>query len=311
MTSPAVLPGVAVRVSRTAPGRRALQLALLVGGLLALGFFCGQRAQAAEGATPPSLTSVVTQKMPLRDVVTPHRMPGAARKPVTEAVPVVDGVDEVVRSVSGTVGDTVTATTAVTETVAETVTETVISPVASALTETLAETVRQVTELPALPVVQVPGLPVVSEPPVVSIPAPVTPVPGPAPGQAQPRTPVTHETGHETSGTDPVTKAAAATAVSYGPRITGAVTFTSGRVTPAGGHRAARAVGAPAHPAPTGAPDGAPGKSAVDGNPSQHGDAHAVTFAGRAPVRLVSGAAAHPDAAGTRDRYRDIPVFPG
>ncbi|MEV7981918.1 hypothetical protein [Streptomyces sp. NPDC086519] len=311
MTSPAVLSGVAVRVSRTAPGRRALQLALLVGGLLALGFFCGQRAQAAEGATPPSLTSAVTQQVPLRDMVTPHRMPGAARKPVTKAVPVVGGVDEVVRSVSGTVTDTVTDTVIATTAVTETVTETVISPVTSALTETLAEAVRQVTGLPVVPVVQVPGLPVVSEPPVVSPPAPVTPVPGPAPGRAQPRTPVTHGTGRETSGTDPVTEAAATTAVSYGARITGAVTFTPGRATPAGGHRAARAVGAPAHPAPTGDPDGALGKSAVDGSPSQHGDAHAVTFAGRAPFTLAPGAAARPDAAGTRDRYRDIPLFPG
>ncbi|MFF4112261.1 hypothetical protein ACFY0P_02070 [Streptomyces sp. NPDC001714] len=300
MTSPAVLPGAAARVLRTAPGRRALQLALLVGGLLALGFLCGQQAQAAEGATTsssPSLTSVVTQKVPLRDVVTPRRVPGAARKPVTGAVPVVGGVQDVVRSVTGTVSDTVTVTAAVT------------SPVTTALTETLTETVRQVTELPVVPVVQVPELPVVSAPPVAPAPAPVTPVPSPAQGQAQPRTPVTHEAGHEKSGTEAAT-AAATPAVSYGPRST-AVTFTSGRAQHTGGHRADRVVGAPAHPAPAGDPDGALGKSAVDGAPSRHGDAHAVTFAGRAPLRLAPGAAARLDAVGTRDRYRDIPLFPG
>ncbi|WP_217555028.1 hypothetical protein [Streptomyces sp. GbtcB6] len=269
-----------MRVLRTAPGRRALQLALLVGGLLALGFLCGQQAQAAEGvpATPSlaSLASVVPQKAPPRDAVTPHRVP---------VVPVVDGVHEVVRSVTDTVAAAVD------------------SPVTSALTETLTETVRQVTELP---VVQVPELPVVSEPPVESAPtpAPVTPAPGPA----QPRTPVTHDAGHDKPRTEK--EAAATTAVSYGPRIT-AVAFAPDTAAHTGGHRAARAVDAPTHPAPTGDPDGALGKSAVDGSPSRHGDAYAVTFTDRAPLRLVPGAAARLDAAGTPDRYRDIPVFPG
>ncbi|MFF5144519.1 hypothetical protein ACFY6U_33180 [Streptomyces sp. NPDC013157] len=301
MTSPAVLSGAAVRVLRTAPGRRALQLALLVGGLLALGFLCGQQAQAAEGvpstppsstSTAPSLTSAVTRRLPLRDVVTPHREPGAAPKSVVKAVPVVDGVGDVVRSVTGTVSDTVTGT--------------VTSPVVSALTET----VRQVTELPAVPVVQVPELPVVSDPPAESDPNPVTPVPGRT--QAQPRTPVAHDAGHEKPRTQAATAAAATTAASYGPRITAAtVTFASGKAPHTGTRRAGRAADAPAHPAPAGDPDGALGKSAVDGAASRHGDVHAVTSAGRAPLRHAPGAAARLDAAGTRDRYRDIPLFPG
>ncbi|MGY4982605.1 hypothetical protein ACWCYL_36610 [Streptomyces sp. 900105755] len=325
MTSPAVLPGVAVRVLRTAPGRRALQLALLVGGLLALGLLCGQRAQAAEGVPPtpssaPSprsaaplksaLTSVVTsagpQKPAVRDAVTPHREPAAVRKPVVKAVPVVNGVGEAVRSVTGTVTDTVT----------DTVTRTVSSPVASALTgtltETLTETVRQVTKLPVVPVVQVPELPVVSDPPAGADPAPETPAPGPA--QAQPRTPVPHVAGHDTRRTEAATTAPA-TAASYGPRNTAAVPFTSGRAPHTDAHRADRATdraaGAPAHPAPAGDPDGVLGKAAVDATPSRHGDAQAVTFADRAPVGLATGAAARTDAAGTRDRYRDIPLFPG
>ncbi|MER6083687.1 hypothetical protein [Streptomyces sp. NPDC001833] len=232
-----------MRVLRTVPGRRALQLALLVGGLLALGFLCGQQAQAAEGvpSTPlstssaPSLTSAVTQRLPLRDVVTPHRESGAAPKPVVKAVPVVDGVGDVVRSVTGTVSDTVTGT--------------VTSPVVSALTETLTETVRQVTELPAVPVVQVPELPVVSDPPAAPDPDPVTPVPGPT--QAQPRTPVTHDAGHEKPRTQAATAAAASAAASYGPRITAAtVTFASGRAPHTGTHRAGRAADAPPTPRP-------------------------------------------------------------
>ncbi|MFD8813346.1 hypothetical protein ACFV23_18095 [Streptomyces sp. NPDC059627] len=278
-----------MRVLRTAPGWRALQLALLVGGLLALGFLCGQQAQAAEGVpATPSATSVVTQKVPLRDVVTPRRVP-EMRKPVTRAVPVVPvvAVAPVVDSVGEVVGS---------------VTGTVTTPVTTALTDTLVETVRQVTELP---VVQVPQLPVVSEPPVESAPAPVTPEP--APGPAQSRTPVTHDTGHNTSRTE--TAAAATAVVSYGPRIT-AVTLTPDRAVHVGGHRAARAA-APAHRAPAGDPDGVLGKAAVDGTASRHCDAHVVTFADRAPLRLVPGAAARLDAAGTRDRYWDIPLFPG
>ncbi|QOV36146.1 hypothetical protein IM697_40060 [Streptomyces ferrugineus] len=51
MTWPATSPGAAVRVLRIAAGRRALRLALVVGGLLALGFLCGERAYAADGVS--------------------------------------------------------------------------------------------------------------------------------------------------------------------------------------------------------------------------------------------------------------------
>lgn len=306
-----------MRAPRVATGRRALQLALLVGGLLALGLLCGARAQAAEGvsSTPPP-TSAVAQKLPLRDVLTPrkahtahtaHKTPEpqtsaprkatVAGKSVTEAVPVVPPVvpvvDEVLKAeqvhkVVRSVTDSVTA-----------------------VTESLDETVRQVSELPAkvsvlpaVPVVQLPELPIVSELPGELLPAPV--VTAPCPAQPQPQSPVTPGTGHEKSGT----RASVTAAVSYGPRLT-VVTLTSDRAAQAGGRGAARPVGAPTRPAPAGDPDGALGKSAVDGAASRHGDAHAVTFVDRAPLRLVSGAAARADAAGTPDRYRDIPVFPG
>ncbi|MGC9535317.1 hypothetical protein [Streptomyces sp. UG1] len=64
MTWPATLPGAAVRVLRIAAGRRALQLALVVGGLLAVGFLCGERAYAADGvsvgASSASSTSITS-----------------------------------------------------------------------------------------------------------------------------------------------------------------------------------------------------------------------------------------------------------
>ncbi|MCT9143923.1 hypothetical protein [Streptomyces violarus] len=49
MTSSAALSGAAVRMLRTAAGRRALQVALLVGGVLVIGLLCGERAYAADG----------------------------------------------------------------------------------------------------------------------------------------------------------------------------------------------------------------------------------------------------------------------
>jgi hypothetical protein len=67
---------------RTAAGRRALQLALLVGGLFVLGFLCGEQAHAADGVT--SATSATS----------------AASARVTPSAPA-DGVRELTK---GTVG---------------------------------------------------------------------------------------------------------------------------------------------------------------------------------------------------------------
>ncbi|MFJ9119897.1 hypothetical protein ACIRJO_30685 [Streptomyces sp. NPDC102394] len=50
MTWPAALPAAALRVMRSAAGRRALQVMVLVGGLFALGFLCGEQAHAADEA---------------------------------------------------------------------------------------------------------------------------------------------------------------------------------------------------------------------------------------------------------------------
>ncbi|MEG3630847.1 hypothetical protein [Streptomyces poriticola] len=49
MTWSAALPDAAVRVLRTAAGRRALQFVLLVGAVVALGLCCAERAEAADG----------------------------------------------------------------------------------------------------------------------------------------------------------------------------------------------------------------------------------------------------------------------
>ncbi|MEU9580469.1 hypothetical protein [Streptomyces chilikensis] len=78
------------------------------------------------------------------------------------------------------------------------------------------------------------------------------------------------------------------------------------------GRAATGAVPLPADRTPAGDPSGLPAStaSADNGNP-RHCDAHAVTSDARPPLRLRPGAAAGDDAAGTRDRHRDVPVFPG
>jgi hypothetical protein len=52
-------------------------------------------------------------------------------------------------------------------------------------------------------------------------------------------------------------------------------------------------------------------RAAADNGGSRHGDVCAVTAVQRAPLRPVPGVLAWADAGESRDRYRDIPVFPG
>ncbi|MFF8425454.1 hypothetical protein ACF07Y_09840 [Streptomyces sp. NPDC016566] len=258
--------GIAVRVLRTAAGRRALQLALLVGGLFLLGFLCGEQAQAAE-----------------RTPVTP----------VASAVPVT-GHEDTVR----------------------TVTERVVTPVrevARTTSRAVDETRTQSPTLPAASAVPLPKLPAVPSVPEVSVP-PVHPLPAPvAPGSGAER----HDSTAPAAGKGDRARTEARTAVSAPPR---AATYGPDSALPAQAprtpahtsvHRAAAAVDAPARPAPTGDPDGVLGKQAAVGTASRHGDAYAVALDGRAPLRLLPGTTARVDAPGTRERHRDIPVFPG
>ncbi|MFF7971719.1 hypothetical protein [Streptomyces sp. NPDC007905] len=257
---------------RTAAGRRALQLAFLVGGLFMLGFLCGEQAHAAEGA-PVS---------PVRPVVPAHPV-----VPVTSVLPAA-GPQDAVR--------------AVTERVA-----TPVRDVVHTASQVLEETRAKAPTPPAGPAVPLPKLPEGCEPPVHPLPAPVTPEPRPhrhdstAPAAVQ-----SHQARTGTRAAVP----AQPTATGYGPHLTRAVHVLQAPAH-AAAHPATAPVGAPSPPQPTGDPDGVLGKQAVDGTASRHGDAHAVTPDGRAPLRLLPGTAARVDAPRTRERHRDIPVFPG
>ncbi|MEU7966085.1 hypothetical protein AB0D09_21825 [Streptomyces sp. NPDC049097] len=88
MTLPAALPfaGAALRTMRTAAGRRALHLVLVVGGLLALGLLCAGHAQAADGTPQTSAAPV------------------AAGAPAGAVRPIEGAVRGIGKTVDGTVG---------------------------------------------------------------------------------------------------------------------------------------------------------------------------------------------------------------
>ncbi|MER6243249.1 hypothetical protein [Streptomyces griseorubiginosus] len=321
MTWSAAFPGVAARVLRGVSGRRALHLGLLLGGLLVLGFLCGEQAHAADGvgalpvkAPVRSLTSPTAPKVMdsgsdadngthSRPTEPPAAPVGASKvlQPVTEGITTVVS-DGVVRPV----GDLVeTVTTGLTDTVG-------LPPVQS------------LPELPSLPTLpsfpdlpQSPSWPTVPTAPEIPS-APSLPAPVPAPPVASaPQPGAGDHSKAEPAESAPSTSSGAA----YGPWFTGrdgltdfAVLGSTQHDSPqhASGHRTESPSTAPAHQLPSDGQGGAlSGKPAVDSGSSRHGDAHAVTLDHRAPLRLVPGAAADIDAAGTRDSHRDIPVFPG
>ncbi|MFF4837680.1 hypothetical protein [Streptomyces sp. NPDC001315] len=303
MTWPAALPGAALRVLRTAAGRRALQVALLVGGLFALGFLCGEQAHAAEGPTSLTSTSSTSASTSTPAVPSPLAVPSA----------VTDGVGSLTQGTPGTLTADKPVVRPVGSRVAASVQEEIAHPVAEAVTqpvgkvvngvaEGLMETRAQVSPLPSLPALPAaPSLPGLPSLPGRTLPAPGTTAAQPA-GSAE-----MVSSGGRTEQPAPTD--------SYGPRpAVDGIGIGIGTGTAAGliRHRPAHAgQAAPAHPAPTGDPDGAlVNQSALDNGTSRHGDAHAVPPNRQAPLRLVPGTAARADAAGTRDRYRDIPVFP-
>ncbi|MFF8193667.1 hypothetical protein ACF05L_23130 [Streptomyces bobili] len=264
MPRTALLPAAAPRI--------ALRAALLLGGLFALGFLFGGPAQAADGATPTTVSS-----------------PGASVNPVTPPVRerVVKPVDEVLEGVSEKLTETEGRAARVT-------------PVPS------------VSELPAPPPIDsLPGLPdAPSLPTLSSLPTPpsLPTLPVSQPALTQP-VPVASDPGRG-SGTGAVEPAVPQP--SYGPRdVVSEAPVAHGGGRQRDGH-AATGGHAPVRGTPVGLPGGSLGSaSLVDSGGPRHADAHAVTPYHRVPLLLVPGSAVRMEAAGIRDRYRDIPVFPG
>lgn len=345
---------------RTAAGRRALQVVLLVGGLFALGFLCGEQAHAAEQAPAASASEVVaavpadgvrasstsdavatvtrltntsaatvgrlTNTSAARVVQATQPRPAAPDKPepTTPAAPapapapVQAPTDPrpapnpgAIPANPGAAGQVLTPSAGE---LVRSVGDHVVQPVGG-LVETVTAGLGRVTaqipplsSLPSLPRLpgspSTPGLPTLPgflAPPGRILPAPVAPAP--QPGAAG-------HSGRE-GAVDDRRSTGAASDTGHGPRFV--VDVTAGHATAVqGGGRRAGAGYAPAPQAPDRDPAGAPAnRAAVDNGTSRHGDAHAVALNHRPFVRLVPGAAARAAAAGTRDRHRDIPVFPG
>ena len=282
-------PGAAPRVPREAAGRRAWQLALLVGGLFALGFLFGGQAHAAEGGPVPLAAA------------TAH---GAADGTAQDSADVtardsahVTAQDPAPMQVDGVVRPVREAVTAVTEQVEPDAQDLPVIPDATGVTDLTRLTgLTEPTDLP--------GLPSLPSSPVRTLPVPVTVVH--PPGSAGKSSPDPRGSGGAV---------VAPTAV-YGPVVSG----LDGLAGPGGVGTARRGAApvrtgvgqAPAHPGPAGDPSGVlGGASVLDGAASRHGDAHAVTQNHRVPLWPAAGGAVPSYAAETQDRYRDFPVVPG
>lgn len=324
MTWPAALSGAALRSLRTAAGRRALQVALLVGGLFALGFLCAGQASAAEGiptttatsgAVPAdpvdgvrSLTSGAVGRLakPPAEPETPHTAPRTDTLPTpVNPTPVDDKVlqpvtEQVVGVVDGVVDGKVLQP---------------VGDLVDTVTDQLGQAQAQMPPLPSLPsppVTEPPGLPELPELPTLpGLPAlPGQTLPGQTPPATtpQPESPVADSPQGDVVGRR--SGRAAATAAFYGPPSVAGSPAT-GAAAKTGGHRAVQGAHAPVAQTPGDDQSGALGnRPTADSGSSRHGDAHAVSLNHRAAVRLVAGAAVRGDAFETRDRHRDIPVSP-
>ncbi|MDQ1026701.1 hypothetical protein QF035_004283 [Streptomyces umbrinus] len=367
MALSAVLPDAALRVTRTAAGRRALQVGLLVGGLFVLGLLCGEQARAADGVAPaskptgvvrsvsssveqlamgsgeagqrigerpsgsnsPSVTVSSTTPPPpastATETATATLGSGSEQAGLPKTIsPVTDEVQRVVRPVADPVVRPVTERVVgpVTEQVVRPVTGRVIPPVAQDVVRPIGDLVDQITggitggiverpappqwwpSLPQLPTL--PGLPGLPELPGLPLPA----VPGQTlPAGTAPQQPGGATDDHRAAGKQSRDDSAV---TEYGPRFAGGPAAAGDDVRHHADSRGTRAVQAPVHQVPDSDPTGALGRhSAVDNGSPRHGDAQAVALNDRARPTLVPGAAADVTAAGTRDRYRDIPAFPG
>ncbi|MFF7555240.1 hypothetical protein ACFZA9_20410 [Streptomyces olivaceus] len=330
MTWSAALPGAALRVMRTAAGRRALRLALLMGGLFVLGVLCATRAQAADGA--PSLGDAVG-----RVATAPAGGDPAGGGRGAEEAPAVrgGGSDAVPPDLRPVTADVVrSATDRIARPVRDTV-ETAAGEVRATARNVLSTPPSAApVPPPASPLTSLPSpsLPSLSVPPVSVLPdlsgvggpsgasdqqgatgrserpAPDRPDSGPAAGEAD------RQGGSpDASGVDVPGAAATAAPVRYGPASgAGGELLPDAHTSSTGTGRAGPTAAAGAEaPGTHGDPDGSLGTaSGADHGVPRHGDAHAVTPYHRIPLRLVAAVLVRADEGGTRDPYRDIPVSP-
>ncbi|MFF7235990.1 hypothetical protein [Streptomyces collinus] len=330
MTLPAAPFGTAVRVLRTAAGRRTLQLVLVVGGLFVLSFLCGEQAHAAEGA-PTAVTGQVIS--PVRDVA--RTASGALERTQAEvsALPPPPAVPPAHLP-------TLPPAPTVHLPAVPQLPATQLPP----LPHLPAVQLPALPHLPALPGTRLPALPRLPAPPGTPEPAPGSPSPslpqdpggsGPSARSERPARPAADapaasasrsaRNGGTAAAAGPAhrvrgeARAAASgarpSATAYGPHAAGAAHVSAAPARAAARPAAAPLAlfaGTPAPPRPTGDPDGVLGKQVADAPAPRHGDGRAVAPDARAPLRLVpAGTVVRADAPRTRERHRDVLVAPG
>lgn len=301
----AVLPDAAVRMMRAVAGRRGLQVALLLAGLLALGFLCGERAHAVDSVPTPTPTAPERAQSARASEPVRERVAEPARERVLE--PVRKAVGEPVADAAEPVGRTA---------------RDVVRPVVDGVTGVLESAPQRVlpegraSDIPEMP--GVPGVPGVPETPDLPRPDPGT-EPQPPQGGDKP--------GDGRSDADAraheVRKSSAArgdSSYGTGDRVGTGITYLAGQQARAASlldrdtDTSDSAHGAghePFPPAPGDPGRTLAGQSVGDGSSTRHGDPGAASSDSRAPVRLLQGAGAGQVPAPIRERHRDIPEFPG
>lgn len=302
VTWPAALSDAAVRATRSAAGRRALHLTLLVAAVFALGLLFAERAQAAEGApTDVPVTGLADG-------------PADARTDV----PALPEVRSELPSVHQPVGRQISSLPSLHPSLRE-VTKPVPFP--------------ELPELPGLP--DTPGSTLTVSSAQEPEPEPTrTPAPTPKPDRGQPSAPEAASgpggrpegPASQSADDSPTTgrPAGNAAAAMHGPKTPGvssgtgtpAPSLAARTSNPAGNESAAMPDTGPGGPVPVprvpgGQPDGTVScRSIADHCTPRFGDAYAVMPNHRSPLRLVPGATARAEAPATRDRHQDVPVSP-
>lgn len=313
----AALFGATARVLRAVAGRRALHVVLLAGGVFTLGLLCGQRAQAAE-SVPSAVASA--QAGPEAESATGSAdgsAAGGAVSPATRGTgavasaepPAGHRAEDRTAALTDGLGDGTTPVTRGLRDRAQRVTDGLewgSERIQDLLGGSLGGMPDDVDTMPSHSTL--PGLPPFTHLPFLPLPLPAPVTDTPAPGGPADQAPAEGSEGRASStGTSDGT----GTARGSCPQAAPAPVIWRGTHGQRPAPDAHAAPPAPFQQPPGGEPDGMLGnRAATDQAGSRYGDAPALTPVHRAPLVLVPGAAARVDTAETRDRYRDIPVFP-